>query len=65
MDYESLCNFGNPVLFILYLYRHTGLSVKLGYASAIKILKLKKLNNPGGSCRIVLGMNAGLPLSLP
>lgn len=40
-------------------------STKLGWASAIMILKLQQINNPGDSCRIVFSMTAGLPLILP
>lgn len=35
MDYESLCKFGKPVLFILYLYK------QVGYASAIYDIETK------------------------
>lgn len=40
-------------------------SIKLGCASAIMILKLKQINNPRDSCRILFSMTAGLPLILP
>lgn len=40
-------------------------SRKLGCAGAIMILKLKQINNPGDSCRIMVSRTAGLPLILP